>query len=136
MLLVVNSQTQILETDEDCAEQVASAVEFVSQSTTKHAVGVFAYMNSTRNPLCWCEYRTVSKMDRRIRPTVPRIANIIDNIARALSSQFLLWTSRPLCLSQRSETKAQLKKTPVMTHPVIKKGFRPSAPTSEMYLCA
>ena len=39
-----------------------------------------------------------------------------------------------MCLSQRSEMKARLKNTPVITQPVINRGFSPCAPTSEMYL--
>jgi hypothetical protein len=89
-------------------------------------------MNRARNTLCALGCRNVSKIERRINPNVPTKAAIIERIDRIFShlSRFLAKT--PLCLNHRSVAKERSRKTVVITEPVMKRGFRPSAPTSEM----
>lgn len=92
------------------------------------------YMNSTRNPSCRCLWRYVSKMDSRIRPAAPAIAKIIEPMAHSLSQRPLFGTNRWEWRNQRSDRNARSKNTTVITLAVMKNGFSPYAPTSEIYL--
>lgn len=76
----------------------------------------------------------MSKIDRRINPTAPATAKNRERIAQALSNFPLLGANWPACRSHRSEKKARSRNTTVITLPVMKSGFNPCAPTSEMYL--
>lgn len=76
----------------------------------------------------------MSKIESRIRPAAPAIAKKIEAPAQALSNLPLFGTSWPACRSHRSEMIPKSRKTTVTTLPAIKSGFKPWAPTSEMYL--
>lgn len=73
-------------------------------------------------------------MERRIRPSVPARAATMEQMENIRSHFSMLRASTPLCRSHRSDAKERSRKTVVTTQPAIKRGFRPSAPTSEMYL--
>lgn len=76
----------------------------------------------------------MSKILSNIKPSAPASAKKSEEIAHALSNFPLLGANWPAWRSQRSERKARSRKTTVTTLPAMKRGFRPWAPTSEMYL--
>jgi len=98
----------------------------------KIAERMYPAMKSRRKTSWSLGWRAVSKMERRIRPTVPRMANTMVRAERAFSPVVALGTSRPRCRSQRSERKEMSRKTVVMTQPAMKSGLRLEAPTSLM----
>jgi hypothetical protein len=73
-------------------------------------------------------------MDSRIRPAAPAIAKMIEAMAHSLSQRPLLGTNWPEWRNQRSDRNARSRNTTVITLAVMKNGFSPYAPTSEIYL--
>jgi len=72
-------------------------------------------------------------MLRQIKPTVPMTAKTIEKELRTFSLVVMFLANRPRCRSQRSDKKDRSRKAVVTTQPAMNNGFRPSAPTSEMY---
>lgn len=73
--------------------------------------------------LCKRLKRQVSKMESKIKPTVPTIANTIVRDLRTFSPRVVLGASRPRWRSQRSAAKERSKKMVVRAQPTMNSGF-------------
>lgn len=58
---------------------------------------------------------------------------LLDSALSTFSAIPKFLAKRPVCRSHRSEAKLRSRKTVVTTAPVMNNGFRPWAPTSEIY---
>lgn len=76
----------------------------------------------------------MSKMDNKMRPAAPAIPNRIDKTAQDLSRKPLFGANWPACRNHRSQRNDRSRKTEVIVPPVMKRGFKASAPISEIKL--
>lgn len=74
-------------------------------------------------------------MDGSLDPRSKEIwwrAYVLDRPERTFSATPKFFAKRPVCRSHRSDAKERSRKTVVTQQPAMKRGFRPSAPMSEM----
>lgn len=90
-------------------------------------------MNNNKNMSCSVGCLNVSKILRRIKPAVPISAKIMLNPERIFSSVVVLAAKRPRCRSHLSDRNDASRNTVVTQEPAMNRGFRFSAPTSDMY---
>jgi len=99
----------------------------------KNAESATPTMNKRRNTLCKDGCRLVSNIDRRMRPAPPKTDPKTAKTLKTFSRRRIVGISRPECRRYRSMTREEKKATAVIQHPVTNKGFRKSAPTSDIY---
>lgn len=68
-----------------------------------------------------------------IRPAAPAKAKSKLKTLRIFWVSDVFFANRPVCLSQRSARRPRSRQTTVTALQAMKSGFRPKAPTSEMY---